>query len=144
MTLIIGNSLYLDRRNILFLVVHCSDTPNNQNLGALDIHKMHLGFGWDGIGYHKIIARDGLIEEGRPEYWYGAHVKGINHKSLGVCLIGKNNFTKSQFISLKIILKKWKLNYPDAKIIGHRDVTKTKKTCPNFDVEKWCLINNIT
>ena len=37
---------------------------------------MHLKFGWDGIGYHKIINRSGKIENGRPEYWIGAHVKG--------------------------------------------------------------------
>ena len=40
-------------KKISLLVVHCSDTPNNQNLSAIDIHKMHLDFGWDGIGYHK-------------------------------------------------------------------------------------------
>ena len=60
---------------------------------------MHMNFGWDGIGYHKIILRDGTIENGRPEYWMGAHVKGKNNKSLGVCLIGRNQFTNRQFNS---------------------------------------------
>ena len=46
----------LNKENINFLIVHCSDTPDTQNLTAIDIHKMHLGFGWDGIGYHKIIS----------------------------------------------------------------------------------------
>ena len=122
---------------ISLLVVHCSDTVNNQNLSAFDIHKMHLGFGWDGIGYHKIIKRSGKVENGRPEYWIGAHVKGKNDISLGVCLIGKNNFTKKQFTSLERILKKWKLKYPNAKIVGHRDTGNTNKTCPNFDVISW-------
>ena len=79
---------------ISFLVVHCSDTDNEENLSAIDIHKMHLGFGWDGIGYHKVIDRSGKIESGRPEYWVGAHVKGKNNISLGVCLIGKDYFTQ--------------------------------------------------
>ena len=82
---------------ITLLVVHCSDTDDHINLGALDIHKMHLEFGWDGIGYHKVICRSGKIENGRPEYWIGAHVKGINHISLGVCLIGQDPFTTQQF-----------------------------------------------
>ena len=129
-------------KNIELLVVHCSDTPNNQNLSANDIHKMHLGFGWDGIGYHKVINRSGKIEDGRPEYWVGAHVKGKNNISLGVCLIGKDYFTKRQFRSLERVLKKWKKTYPYAKVVGHRDTGKTKKTCPNFDVTSW--YKNIT
>lgn len=123
--------------NIKLLVVHCSDTENNANFTAKDIHKMHLGFGWDGIGYHKVINRSGKIENGRPEYWIGAHVKNKNEVSLGVCLIGKNQFTQKQFISLEKVLKKWKSTYPSAKIVGHKDTGNTNKTCPNFDVIKW-------
>jgi N-acetylmuramoyl-L-alanine amidase len=122
---------------VKFLVVHCSDTENNKNVNAVDIHQMHLDFGWDGIGYHKVITRSGKIENGRPEYWIGAHVKGKNNISLGVCLIGKNNFTKKQYNSLEAILKKWKSKYPSAKIVGHRDTGNTVKTCPNFDVKSW-------
>ena len=125
------------KHKISLLIVHCSDTPNNQNLSAMDIHKMHLSFGWDGIGYHKIIKRSGKIENGRPEYWVGAHVKGKNDISLGVCLIGRDAFTKNQFKSLDRILKKWKEKYPNSKIVGHRDTGNTKKTCPNFDVISW-------
>lgn len=122
---------------ISLLVVHCSDTENNKKMSAVDIHKMHLEFGWDGIGYHKIINRSGKIENGRPEYWVGAHVKGKNEISLGVCLIGKNCFTKKQFSSLERVLKTWKIAYPQAKIVGHKDTGNTKKTCPNFDVIAW-------
>ena len=94
--------------NIKYLVVHCSDTADNYDLSSIDIHKMHLAFGWDGIGYHKVIKRDGMIENGRPEFWIGAHVKGMNSQSLGVCLIGRNNFTFKQFDSLEKILVNWK------------------------------------
>ena len=127
----------LINKKISLLVVHCSDTPNNQNLSAIDVHKMHLSFGWDGIGYHKIIKRSGKIENGRPEYWIGAHVKGKNDISLGVCLIGRDDFTKNQFKSLERVLQKWKKLYPNAKIVGHKDTGDTKKTCPNFDVLIW-------
>ena len=127
--------------NIKLLVVHCSDTDNGENLSALDIHKMHLNFGWDGIGYHKVINRNGVVENGRPEYWQGAHTYGRNHESIGICLIGKNNFTSKQYDSLKIILKKLLLKYPKAKIMGHSEIIKTDKTCPNFDVQKWVKNN---
>lgn len=132
----------LKKKNIHLLVVHCSDTDNN-SLTAIDIHKMHINFGWEGIGYHKVILRSGVIENGRPEYWVGAHVKGKNSISLGVCLIGRNNFTKNQMISLEKVLRKWKLTYPRAKIVGHCDTGNTKKTCPNFDVINWCKSINI-
>ena len=123
------------------LVVHCSDTNNEKQLNAIDIHKMHLSFGWDGIGYHKIICRNGEIQNGRPEYWNGAHVYGKNNESLGVCLIGRDNFSKEQFLSLKKVLLRWKSQYPNSQIYGHRDLINTKKTCPNFDVKLWCKEN---
>ena len=120
------------------LIIHCSDTDDDLDLRAQDIHKMHLGFGWDGIGYHKIICKNGDVENGRPEYWVGAHVKGKNTDSLGVCLIGRTDFSKAQFNSLEKLLIAWKKKYSPVSILGHRDVVKTDKTCPNFNVKKWC------
>lgn len=125
-------------KNINALVIHCSDTDDNFPIEAIDIHKMHLNFGWDGIGYHKVICRNGIIQNGRPEFWVGAHVKSKNTISLGVCLIGRNSFTPEQFVSLEKVLRAWKKQYGNIEILGHRDIVKTNKTCPNFDVRKWC------
>ena len=50
---------YLSPERIEMLVVHCSDTPDDDPIGAREIQAMHLGFGWDGIGYHQVIRRDG-------------------------------------------------------------------------------------
>ena len=77
---IYGRTQLINQENIKYLVIHCSDTDENDS--ALDIHKLHLSFGWDGIGYHKVIKRDGIIGNGRPEYWVGAHVYKYNHVSL--------------------------------------------------------------
>ena len=128
----------LKAENVRYLVVHCTDTPDDQPLDASDIHEMHLGFGWNGVGYHRVICRDGRIERGRPDYWIGAHVKGFNEVSLGVCLIGRQDFTDSQFAALEAILRDWRYVYPDAEICGHRDFDYTNKTCPNFNVGQWC------
>lgn len=128
---------FLNPTEIKYIIIHCSDTPNNEKLTAIDIHKMHLNFGWEGIGYHKIICRNGIIQNGRPEFWVGAHTYSINNISLGICLIGKNNFTQKQYSSLKTTLLLWKNEYPNAKIKGHRDAIKTDKTCPNFNVSDW-------
>jgi len=133
----------LKSENIKLLVVHCSDTDNKVNFKAKDIHDMHIGFGWNGIGYHKIILRSGQIQNGRPEYWIGAHVKGKNEISLGVCLVGRDKFTNKQFISLERTLKRWKLMYPQSKIVGHYNTGETNKSCPNFDVIAWAKNKNI-
>jgi len=68
---------------------------------------MHLGFGWHGIGYHRVIDRDGRVENARPDYWQGAHVYGHNEISLGVCLIGRHHFTGAQFDALEGVLRQW-------------------------------------
>ena len=135
-----GNNLLLEE-NVKFIVIHCSDTKETDT--AIDIHKLHLSFGWDGIGYHKIILQNGKIENGRPEFWQGAHAYKYNDKSVGVCLIGKSNFNNKQFESLKKLLILWKKKYKNSKIIGHNDLPNTKKTCPNFDVQLWCRKENI-
>lgn len=122
--------------NIKYLVVHCADTPNNREVSAEEIHRWHKEQGWDGIGYHAVIRRSGLIENGRPEYWAGAHVKGHNSKSIGVCLVGRDQYTKEQLESLRILLRGWKAKYPDAEVLGHCDLDPGK-TCPNFDVKHW-------
>ena len=128
----------LDPQKIAYLVVHCSDTADDAALNGRDIHQMHLRFGWDGVGYHRIIGRDGVIEHGRPDYWIGAHVKGFNDVSLGVCLIGRNSFTDAQMQALETVLRDWKTAYPAAEIVGHCYFDYTDKTCPNFDVAVWC------
>ena len=46
----------LKKDDIKYIIVHCSDTNNNDK--AIDIHKLHINFGWDGIGYHKIILSE--------------------------------------------------------------------------------------
>ena len=133
----------LEHDDITKIIVHCSDTPDEVNLKASDIHLMHLGFGWNGIGYHKIILKNGTIENGRPLFWQGAHTYGLNNQSLGVCLIGRQKFESIQLSSLKSLLLKWRLDYPNADILGHSDAIITTKTCPNFDVRKWCKKENI-
>lgn len=127
----------LDPDRIRYLVVHCSDTPDDVALTARDIHNMHLGFGWHGVGYHRVIGRDGRIEHGRPDYWIGAHVYGFNEESLGVCLIGRHAFTDAQMAALASVIGEWRCQYPQAVVCGHCEFDYTEKTCPNFDVQAW-------
>ena len=123
------------RQRINKLVVHCSDSPHRGDTAA-DIHQWHLARGWSGIGYHYVIREDGTVDRGRPEYWIGSHVAGHNMNSLGICMLGKEEFTKAQYTALEQILRSLLVKYPGAEILGHRDLDP-KKTCPNFDVRGW-------
>jgi len=70
------------------LIIHCADTPPNMDVGAEEIRRWHVeGNGWSDIGYHYVIRRCGLIETGRDESTPGAHVRGHNTGSIGVCMV---------------------------------------------------------
>jgi len=128
-------------REINQIIIHCSATRPNQDIGVDTIRKWHVeGNGWSDIGYHEVIRRNGLIEAGRPHSKAGAHAKGHNKNSIGICLVGgvdKNNnaqfnFTRAQLMSLLGLVDGLKQKYPKAKVIGHNSVSS--KECPSFDV----------
>ena len=117
------------------IIIHCSDTPNGRDNNAEDIHRYHLEKGWSGIGYNHVIRIDGSIENGRPHYWIGSHARGHNATSLGICLIGTDSFSNHQWYALEKLILELKQQYPDAKVIGHNEVSS--KTCPGFNVQDW-------
>ena len=115
------------------------------DIGASDIDRWHREKGWMMIGYHKVIKRDGTIEDGRPLSKSGAHVRGMNRQSIGIVLIGgmnrskdgpEINYTDEQMASLRTLLDELKEEYPTAKVRGHTDFDKGK-TCPNFNAGVW-------
>lgn len=117
------------------IIIHCAATPNGKHFTAKDIHGWHLERGWSGIGYHYVIRVDGVLEVGRPEYWTGAHAKGHNTGTIGICLIGTDKYNLDQWSILKKLLTKLSAKYIGAKIIGHNEISN--KTCPGFDVQEW-------
>lgn len=117
------------------IIIHCAATPNGKHFNAEDIHRWHVKKGWSGIGYHYVIRVDGILEVGRPEFWAGAHARGRNTGSIGICLIGTDEYNLDQWSILKKLLTKLSAKYIGVKIIGHNEVSN--KTCPGFDVQKW-------
>lgn len=119
-------------RKIKYHIIHCSDS----NFGDVkEIRKWHLARGFKDVGYHFIIRQDGEIEMGRAIHEIGAHCKGYNTQSIGTCLIGKNNFTKAQFMALKKVHMMLKVFYKNIKPKGHSEFNN-QKTCPNFNVDE--------
>jgi N-acetylmuramoyl-L-alanine amidase len=119
------------------IVVHCSASPQGRGDTAKTIHLWHLQRGWDGIGYHNVILEDGTVENGRPYYWKGSHVRGHNGGSIGICLIGARVFTQAQLDALEGLLDTLTEKYPDAMVCGHCDLDEKKPDCPGFNVGKW-------
>lgn len=128
------------------IVIHCSATRAGVDIGAKEIEGWHIERGFTSIGYHKIIRRDGTTEDGRPLDKAGAHAKGFNAYSIGICLVGgvgadgitpEFNFTRNQMQALDLLLIQLIEAYPDAGICGHRDLPGVDKACPCFDVYSW-------
>ena len=126
-----------DKRRISMIVVHCSATPNERKVTAEDIRRWHVkDNGWADIGYHYVIRRDGMIEKGRKDEVAGAHVKGYNSRSVGICLIGNDVFLQEQIRSLKFLVQALKKQYKvaDKDVLGHYELDD-HKTCPNLTGE---------
>lgn len=130
-------------RKIKWIVVHCSATPNGKEFHASDIDRWHKERGWAGCGYHYIIPLDGILEPGRPEDQPGAHVEGYNKDSIGICMIGTDEFMAAQYDTLAGMLIEMRERFPNASILGHRDFPEVHKICPGFDVRGWCRDHGI-
>jgi hypothetical protein len=109
-----------------WIVVHHAAGPANQTFEIIkSYHVVNRGF--DTIGYHFLITKDGKIYQGRPDSMHGAHTKeqGMNNKSLGICLTGdfdKYLPSQEQTDSLTGLIKAKMAVYsiPLGKIVPHR------------------------
>ena len=141
------------RKKTEMIVVHCAATKPSMDIGYKEIRKWHVeDNGWDDVGYHYIIKRDGTVEVARAEAFQGAHAPAANSKSIGVCLVGgmaedggaENNFTIEQFLTLKDLIKKLKMTNPNIiEIVGHCDIQDNKPNCPGFNLKEWLIKEDI-
>ncbi len=119
------------------IIIHHSGTVTG---GAEAFGKYHKSLGWNGLGYHFVIGNgtqtpDGAIEIGHrwAKQIDGAHCKGYNNRSIGICLVGNFETSKPsrrQLISLSFLLECLSARYaiPQARIFGHNRLGQTK--CP--------------
>lgn len=174
-------------RPINLIAIHCSASPNDDRLfrgspgtsgfnnpaQVIDAWHVERGFKrtaeWrqrqnqnlQAIGYHYVIGRDGTTFSGRHVDEIGAHAKGYNQRSIGICLVGTDSFSSEQWQTLAHLVTAevarvtgrngpGDRNNPLVKsacpawatergimICGHRDLPNVHKTCPGFDVEQW-------
>lgn len=133
-------------RAINRIILHCSATVQGAHFDVHTLRTWHTdpppqGRGWKDIGYHYVIHLDGSVHQGRPIAEAGAHTKGANHDSVGVCYIGgldkdnkpKDTMTPAQDIAVINLVRALRLVFGDLKLYGHNDFAN--KACPCFKVE---------
>lgn len=143
-------------RKVHYIVVHCSATREDSRLTVEALRQEHLRRGFGGIGYHYYIRRDGTVVNTRPVGRVGAHVRGYNKYSVGICYEGglaadgtpKDTRTPEQRMSLHLLVAQLLRRFPNARLCGHRDLSpdlngngvvepvEWVKMCPCFDVAR--------
>lgn len=106
-------------RNINLIVVHCSATRADHALTTEELETIHRRRGFRGIGYHYYIRRDGTVANTRPLELIGAHAKGHNAHSIGLCYEGGHRDLS-----------------PDLNGNGVIEPEEWVKVCPCFEVGK--------
>lgn len=125
-------------REVNEIIIHCSATKGD--VSAKQIDAWHKERGWRKIGYHFLIRSNGDIQQGRLLEEVGAHCKGHNKHSIGVCLAGgldgTPNYTNQQWTALRVLCKGLDAHFGGLEVSGHNNYTNAK-ACPCFDVKAW-------
>ena len=75
-------------RKIDLIVIHCSATRADRDFTEEDLEVCRRRRGFNGTGYHYYIRKDGTVHLTRPIERIGAHAKGFNAHSIGICYEG--------------------------------------------------------
>jgi N-acetylmuramoyl-L-alanine amidase len=131
-------------RRIDNIVLHCTATPQTTTIASIQSYWRNK-LKWKSPGYHFIIKADGTAVQLQPIEKPSNGVAGHNAFSIHISYIGgvdgKNkaidNRTDAQKQTQIELIKKFKNQFPNAKIKGHRDFPGVSKECPSFDVGEW-------
>lgn len=139
-------------RELKRIILHCSATREGQELDADTIRSWHLARGWADIGYHFVVKLDGVIETGRTLDRVGAHTKGHNADSIGICYVGglnsegdpKNTMTPRQRDSITRLCYALCVSL-NKSLLLHAHNEFSSKACPSFaiadtfeELRHWC------
>ena len=146
-------------RKIDLIVIHCSATRENTDYSPEQLESDHKARGFLRAGYNFYIRKSGEVVNLRPLEQIPAHARGHNKHSIGICYEGgldchgvpKDTRTEWQRHSLRVLVRTLKMDYPEARVVGHRDLSpdvngngevepmEWTKECPCFEVkgERW-------
>ena len=134
----------LKAQDVKWLVVHCSASRCNR---PFTVERL-IETGRQAYGqasYHYYVRRNGNVVPILPESVQGVHAVGYNHCSIAVCYEGgldengkaADTRTELQKASLYELLKQLRRDYPQARIIGHRELPHVAKDCPCFSTSEY-------
>lgn len=145
-------------RKIDTIIVHCAAVRPDSGVTIDDIKKWHLQRQFRDIGYHFVIDEKGRVWKGRPLEEMGAHCKGHNQHSIGICYIGglddqgqsADTRTPVQQLAIKHLIGLLINEFKIYDVLGHRDLSPDVngdgqitsvdwlKMCPCYDVhQEW-------
>ena len=137
------------------IIIHCSATREDKSFTEHDLDVCHRRRGFNGVGYHFYIRKNGDIKSTRPLERIGAHARGFNSESIGICYEGgldkngkaKDTRTDAQKKAMRELVQDICHRHDIIDILGHRDTSPDKngngivekcewmKECPCFDVK---------
>ena len=87
--------------------------------------------GWADVGYHVLIA-EGTALQGRPITLQGAHVRGDNSRTTGLCVVGsytsRDPADRDLAALVEVLVQGRRSGLIAARLLGHRDGGAT--SCP--------------
>ena len=134
-----------NKRKINKIAVHCSFSPQGRGDDAHTIDNWHRERWGSGIGYHYVILEDGTIQKGRWVDYAGAHVKGHNRDTIGICRIGGMgedgraswDCTEDEYNAIiklcSLLCEMYDLDSGD--VLGHNEFPGANKACPLCDMD---------
>lgn len=142
------------KRLINRIVIHCSATKCTQDFTAEQVKASHVARGFQTWGYHFYIRKSGEVQPMRPIEEIGAHVRGHNANSIGICYEGgldasenpADTRTPAQKQSMIALLNELMISHEILYLDGHRDLSPDLndngivepdewiKMCPCFEV----------
>ncbi len=135
-------------RKINLIVIHCSATREDRMLTPDDLELQHRRRGFNGIGYHYYIRKDGTVCLTRAIERIGAHVKGFNSESIGICYEGgldcrgrpADTRTPEQHAALRLLIHQLKEKFPGCRVCGHRDLSPDRNGNGEIEPEEWISV----
>ena len=122
------------------IVIHHSASPD---VPATEIDRWHKERGWDGIGYHFVVRKNGGIEPGRGLDIMGAHAKDRNRTHIGIFVTG--DYSKDSIMAA--LDQVWSVNYLVRGLKQRFDIPKDKiephhRHCPGENFPFYLLIRD--
>lgn len=120
------------------IIIHCSDTKDSGTVSWGAIRNYHMyACGWSDIGYHygiELVNDQYEILLGRLDNIQGAHCRGENHDSIGICFVGNydfkpptNSMIKKGVELVKHLMRKYGISAEN--VFSHNHFNRNK-SCP--------------